>query len=76
MTGISLNEMQDTKASTGTRETPDDGDYNFIIEEAKYASNKKNTGTGISMKLTMLDGAFAGTSIYHYINVNLSLIHI
>lgn len=66
---VNIHELDDVNANTGSRETPDDGDYNLLIEEAKYGPNSKGTGTGYKMKLTMLDGAFAGNSIYHYINV-------
>lgn len=67
--GMNINELDDVEVATGGgRESPDDGDYNLMIEEAKYSSNAGG-GTGYKVKFKILDGAYAGTDIYHYINV-------
>lgn len=68
--GMNINELDDVDVNTGSRETPDDGDYNVLIEEAVYGPNKKGNGTGYKLKFTMLDGNFAGTNLFSYVNVN------
>lgn len=67
--GMNINELDNVEAATGGgRESPDDGDYNLLIEEAKYSSNAGG-GTGYKTKFKILDGPYAGSDIYHYINV-------
>ena len=67
--GVNIDELDNVEAATGGgRETPDDGDYNLMIEEAKYSTNSGG-GTGYKVKLKILDGQYAGTDINHYINV-------
>lgn len=67
---VKLNELDDVDVNTGSRETPDDGDYNMMIEESKYGQTKNGKGTGYAQKLTMLDGPYSGTTVFNYINVS------
>lgn len=67
---VKMNELDDVDVNTGSRETADDGDYNFMIEEAKFGPTKNGKGTGYNTKLTMLDGQYQGTNVYNYINVS------
>lgn len=67
--GISINELDDVDVSTGSREVPDDGDYNVVISEANYTQTRDKTGSGYKIKYTILDGDFQGQEINGWINI-------
>lgn len=67
--GVRIDELDDVDASTGGRETPDDGDYNVVVTQAEFGPNAKRNGSGYKMKYTILDGPFKGNEVFEWINV-------
>lgn len=66
---INLSDLDDVEVATGSRETPDDGDYNLLITEAEYKNTKNGTGQGVALVMTIIDGPFAGNEVHTWINI-------